>query len=153
MKINEPQANNYIARIKHRGHKEHRLVERILGETGNDVIRTANILRAVEIYIDELLPTIVDFRNPAAGMVKAKQNGRPARPAQPNPGRKLKQTLNDPGRAVDKFIASQQKQAKRYVNKQTRKVTRKAKSWARDNIARPVVNIALRIVGMEINER
>jgi hypothetical protein len=150
MKMNEVQANNYIAKIKRRGRSEAQLVDRIYSVT-DDVMQTADILRAVEIYIDELLPKIVDFRNPTAGMTKVKQNGSRRQPA-PNPGRKLKQTLNDPARAIDKYIDIQQKQAKRYVTKQRRKATRKAKTWARDNLARPVVAVALRIVGMEIEQ-
>lgn len=130
--MNELQAKNYINRIAQSGKHESGLTIRILHIVKDDPIKAAEILQAVEIYVEH-------FKRPIS--YKATRQNHKANNNNHNPARKLKQTVSNPGKALDRYLAKQKKAA-----------VKKTKVWARDNIARPVVAVALRIVGMEMKK-
>lgn len=127
--MNEIQANIYIKKIRQTGQKENHLVTRVLHITEDDILTTAKILQAVELYMDET-------RKPISYRQERANNNN-----NHNPARKLKQTVSNPGQALDRYLAKQKNIA-----------VKKTRVWARDHLARPAVAIALRIVGMDIKK-
>ncbi|MCP4428260.1 MAG: hypothetical protein GY803_27545 [Chloroflexi bacterium] len=135
--MNEIQARRYITEFERNGINEQKLVRRIKHTVGGELETTAAILQAVDLYVDQ--ESIHAPANPNIPKTGRKHTVKPG----PSPARKVARMLNDPGRAFDRWSTKKYRQTKR-------KAARRAKTWARQNIGRPIVRAAARLAGEKI---